>query len=92
MTRLLTACFRHAQLRPVKRLRQPGEFKGRRLDNSEIDRAISVMDKVEELSGYEKSDYLSTLASILEATGRKTEATEMESRAQQLFRTNEERK
>lgn len=50
------------------------------------------MDKVEELSGYEKSDYLSTLASILEATGRKTEATEMESRAQQLFRTNEERK
>lgn len=27
------------------------------------------MDKIEQLSGYEKSDYLTTLASILDATG-----------------------
>jgi tetratricopeptide (TPR) repeat protein len=50
-----------------------------------IRRAIGVMDKVEQLSGYEKSDYLGTLASILEATGRNSEAAEMKSRAQQLF-------
>lgn len=50
-----------------------------------IRRAISVMDAVEQLSGCEKSDYLATLASILEATGRNSEATEMERRAQQLF-------
>jgi tetratricopeptide (TPR) repeat protein len=50
-----------------------------------IRRAISVMDKIEELSGYEKSDYLTTLASILEATGRNSEAEEMRNRGQQLF-------
>jgi tetratricopeptide (TPR) repeat protein len=50
-----------------------------------IRRAISVMDKIEELSGYERSDYLTTLASILEATGRNSEAEEMRNRAQQLF-------
>jgi tetratricopeptide (TPR) repeat protein len=50
-----------------------------------IRRAISVMDTVEQLSGYEKSDYLGTLASILEATGRNSEAAEMKSRAQQFF-------
>jgi tetratricopeptide (TPR) repeat protein len=36
-----------------------------------IQRAISVMDGIEELSEPEKSDYLSTLASILEATRAK---------------------
>jgi tetratricopeptide (TPR) repeat protein len=50
-----------------------------------IRRAISVMDGIEELSGPEKSDYLSTLASILEATGRSSEAGELRNRAQQLF-------
>src|SRR5262249_40182775 len=35
-----------------------------------IKRAIDVMDKIGNLSDYEKSDYLSTLASILEASGR----------------------
>jgi tetratricopeptide (TPR) repeat protein len=50
-----------------------------------IRRAISVMDTVEQLSGYEKSDYLGTLASILEATGRHDEAVEMQSRADGLF-------
>jgi tetratricopeptide (TPR) repeat protein len=50
-----------------------------------IRRAISVMDMIEQLSGYEESDYLGTLASILEATGRNSEATEMQNRAQQLF-------
>jgi tetratricopeptide (TPR) repeat protein len=50
-----------------------------------ISRAISVMDEVEHLSGYEKSDYLSTLASVLDATGRSGEATEMRSRAEELF-------
>ena len=50
-----------------------------------IRRAISVMDQVKELSGPEKSDYLTTLASILEATDRDAEAAELRSRAQQLF-------
>jgi tetratricopeptide (TPR) repeat protein len=50
-----------------------------------IRRAISVMGKIEQLSGYEKSDYLTTLASILEATGRNSEAEETRNRAQQLF-------
>lgn len=50
-----------------------------------IRRAISAMDQIEELSGYEKSDYLATLASILEASGRNSEAVEMRSRADQLF-------
>lgn len=44
-----------------------------------------VMDKIEQLSGYEKSDYLATLASILDATGHTSEAEEMRNRAQQLF-------
>jgi tetratricopeptide (TPR) repeat protein len=50
-----------------------------------IRRAISVMDKIEELSGYEKSDYLARLASILDATGRNSEAGEMRNRAQHLL-------
>lgn len=50
-----------------------------------IRRAISVMDKIEQLSGYEKSDYLATLASILDGTGHTSEAEEMRNRAQQLF-------
>ena len=50
-----------------------------------IRRAISVMDSVSDLSDPEKSDYLSTLASILEATGRKAEASEMRDRAERLF-------
>jgi tetratricopeptide (TPR) repeat protein len=50
-----------------------------------IRRAISGMDQIEELSGYEKSDYLATLASILEASGRNSEAAEMRNRADQLF-------
>lgn len=58
-----------------------------RLETAEtaIRRAISVMDQVEVLSGPEKSDYLTTLASILEATDRGTEAVELRTRAQQLF-------
>jgi tetratricopeptide (TPR) repeat protein len=50
-----------------------------------IRRAISAMDTVEQLSGYEKSEYLNTLASILETTGGDTEATELRKRAEQLF-------
>jgi len=50
-----------------------------------IRRAISVMYSVSDLSDPEKSDYLSTLASILEATGRKAEASEMRDRAERLF-------
>jgi len=50
-----------------------------------IRRAIGVMDKIGDLSDYEKSDYLSTLASILEATGRSTESAEIRNRAAQLF-------
>ena len=50
-----------------------------------IRRTISVMDQISGLSDYEKSDYLSTLASILEASGRSTEGTEMRNRAEQLF-------
>jgi len=50
-----------------------------------IRRAISVMDQIGDLSDYEKSDYLSTLASILEAHGRGAEGAEMRYRAKQLF-------
>ena len=50
-----------------------------------IGRAISVIDKIEELSGYEKSDYFGTLASIMRATGRNSEAAEMQNRANELF-------
>jgi hypothetical protein len=50
-----------------------------------IRRAISVMDQTGDLSDYEKSDYLSTLASILEATGRSAEGVEIRNRAEQLF-------
>jgi len=50
-----------------------------------IRRAVSVMNRVEHLSDYEKSDYLGTLASILEATGRNSESEGMKSRADELF-------
>ncbi len=50
-----------------------------------IGRAISVMDKIEKLSDYEKSDYLGTLASVLEATERSSEAAEMQNRSRELF-------
>jgi tetratricopeptide (TPR) repeat protein len=51
-----------------------------------IRRAIGVMDQIEGLSEYEKSDYFSTLGSILEAAGRNAEATEMKNRADQLYK------
>jgi nephrocystin-3 len=54
-----------------------------------IRRAIGVMDKVEELSSYEKADYLATLASILEAAGRNSEAAEMHTQAEILFKQAE---
>ena len=50
-----------------------------------ISRAISVMDEIEDLSHYEKSDYLSTLATVLEATGRADEAKAIRSRAEESF-------
>lgn len=50
-----------------------------------IRRAITVMDKIDKLSDYEKSDYLATLASVLESTGRHSEAAEMKTRANQLY-------
>jgi len=50
-----------------------------------IRRAISAIDQISNLSDYEKSDYLSTLASILEASGRSPEGAEMRNRAAQLF-------
>ena len=56
-----------------------------------IGRAISVMDKIEKLSDYEKSDYLATLASVLEATGRSSEAAEMQNRSRELFQQAKER-
>jgi tetratricopeptide (TPR) repeat protein len=56
-----------------------------------IGRAISVMDKIEKLSDYEKSDYLGTLASVLEATGRSSEAAEMQNRSRELFQHAKER-
>lgn len=57
-----------------------------------IRRAISVMDKIGNLSDYEKSDYLTTLASILEATGRNDESAEMRNRAEQLFEQAKQQK
>jgi tetratricopeptide (TPR) repeat protein len=50
-----------------------------------IRRAVSVMDEIETLSDYEKSDYLVVLASVLEATGRDAEAAEIQKRAQELY-------
>ena len=50
-----------------------------------IRRAISVMDKIDKLSDYEKSDYLATLASVLEGMGRDSEAVEMRNRANRLY-------
>jgi hypothetical protein len=50
-----------------------------------IRRAIGVMDEIENLSDPEKSDYLATLASILHATGRQSEADAIQRRADELF-------
>lgn len=50
-----------------------------------IRRAMSAMDEIAELSRYEKSDYYSTLASILKAQGRQEEGTEMSEQAQELL-------
>jgi tetratricopeptide (TPR) repeat protein len=50
-----------------------------------VKRAISVLDEVEGLSDSEKSDYFGTLASIMKATGRNSEAAEMQNRADELF-------
>lgn len=54
-----------------------------------IRRAISVVDQVESISDYEKSDYFGTLAEILEASGRKKESVEMKDRADALFQKAE---
>ena len=43
------------------------------------------MDKIDKLSDYEKSDYLATLASVLEGMGRDSEAVEMRNRANRLY-------
>lgn len=56
-----------------------------------IGQAISVMDEIEKLSGYEKSDYLGTLASVLEAAGRSSEAVEVQNRSRELFQHAKER-
>ena len=56
-----------------------------------IGRAISFMDKIEKLSDYEKSDYFGTMASIMKATGRSSEATEMQNRADKLFQAAKKR-
>jgi tetratricopeptide (TPR) repeat protein len=50
-----------------------------------IGRAISVIDTIEGLSDSEKSDYFGTLASIMKATGRSSEAAEMQNHADKLF-------
>lgn len=50
-----------------------------------IRRAVSVMDEIEALSDYEKSDYLSVLASVQEATGHHAEAVETRKHAEELF-------
>lgn len=59
------------------------------LAETAIRRAIAVMDGIEELSDLEKSDYFSTLASILEAQGHASEAEEMRERAKILFEKGE---
>ena len=50
-----------------------------------IRRVIEAMDVIAEVSDYEKSDYLATLASILGASGRQNEAAEFRSRADDLL-------
>lgn len=55
-----------------------------------IVRAISVIDRIEGLSDSEKSDYFGTLASIMKATGRSSEAAEAQKRADELFQNTKE--
>lgn len=50
-----------------------------------VGRAISVIDRVGGLSDSDNSDYFGTLASIMKATGRSSEAAEMQNRADELF-------
>ncbi len=50
-----------------------------------IRRAIGAMDEIEHLSSSEKADYFATLASILESSGRTSEANEAQARADELF-------
>jgi len=52
---------------------------------SAIRRAISVVDDGEDLSEFEISDYLGTPASILRATERESDASEMRNRAEKPF-------
>jgi tetratricopeptide (TPR) repeat protein len=47
-------------------------------------RAISAMDQIDELSDYERSDYMNTLASILDATGQNSESAALKIRAEEL--------
>jgi tetratricopeptide (TPR) repeat protein len=54
-----------------------------------VRRAISVMDQIDALSDYERSDYLNTLASILEAAGRDSEVAALKKSADELFRQAE---
>lgn len=54
-----------------------------------IRRGIEAMDQIEGLSASEKSDYYSTLASILEARGREAESTEMQNLANNLLKQDQ---
>jgi hypothetical protein len=56
-----------------------------------IRRVVSVMDDIEHLSDYERSDYLATLATVLEALSRSAEALELRRRAEVLFQREKKR-
>jgi tetratricopeptide (TPR) repeat protein len=61
------------------------------LAETKIRRAISVMDGIDSLSDYDRSDYVATLSSILEAKGQMEEATGMRKRAEALYRRAKEK-
>ena len=59
------------------------------LAEAKIRRAMSVMDGIESLSKYKKSDYAATLATILEARGSEEESVEMRRLADALYQSAE---
>lgn len=59
------------------------------LAEAKIRRAMSVMDGIESLSDYKKSDYAATLATILEATGSDEESMQWRKLADALYQSAE---
>ncbi len=61
------------------------------LAEAKVRRAMSVMDGIESLSDYARSDYVATLATILEARGCEEEAVGMRKRADEIYQRAEKK-